>query len=108
MAETYGAVIQNNVSIDILSRVANALGYEITFEKRSALRQFVFNNQDRDDIVGDLCHDLLKDEEFHALSEESEQREKIIYIGAWHSHTQDAVAQLFQEYNGDVINYDEL
>lgn len=35
MAETYGAVIQNNVSIDILSRVANALGYGLLLRKEA-------------------------------------------------------------------------
>lgn len=97
-----------NVSIDILSKVASVLGYEISFDKRSPLRQFVFDNQERDDIVGDLCQDLLSDEEFLELTEESEQREKIINVGIWHSHIQDAVVQLFREYNGDIIDYDEM
>ncbi|MEI3467713.1 MAG: helix-turn-helix transcriptional regulator [Bacteroides intestinalis] len=43
-----------NVSIDILSKIANALGLEIALRNRSRLRQFVFDNQDRDDILGDL------------------------------------------------------
>lgn len=46
LAELCGISYQNitkiengkyNVSIDILSKVANALGYEISFEKRSSL-----------------------------------------------------------------------
>ena len=43
-----------NVSIDILSKIANALGLEIALRNRSRLRQFVFDNQDRDDVLGDL------------------------------------------------------
>ena len=43
-----------NVSIDILSKITNALGLEIALRNRSRLRQFVFDNQDRDDILGDL------------------------------------------------------
>lgn len=96
-----------NVSIDILSKIAGALGYEITFFKRSPLRQFVFDNQYRDDLIGDLCSDLLKDDEFLKLTEESEQREKIISVGSWHSHIQEAVVELFREYNGEQINFEE-
>lgn len=97
-----------NVSIDILSKIASALGREITFVDRSPLRQFIFDNQDRGDILGELCHDLLRDDSFLKLTEESEQRKKIVNIGAWHSEIQDAVVQLFREYNDEVIYYDEI
>lgn len=96
-----------NVSIDILSRVANAMGCEIAFVDRSPLRQFVFDNQYRDDLIGDLCSDLLRDEEFLELTEESEQKERIISLGFWHLHIQGAIIQLFREYNGEEIDFDE-
>lgn len=96
-----------NVSIDILSRVANAMGCEIAFVNRSLLRQFVFDNQMRDDVIGDLCSDLLKNKEFLDLTSENEQREKIINIGVNHPYIQDAIVQLFLEYNGEEINFKE-
>lgn len=96
-----------NVSIDILSRISNALGCEITLEKRTELKIFIINNQDRDDVLGDLCHDLLRDGEFLELKTEEEQREHIISVGNWHSHIQDSVIQLFKEYAGEDIHFDE-
>ena len=96
-----------NVSIDILSRVASAMGVELTFIERSPLRQFVFDNQERDDIVGDLCRDLLRDKDYLDLIDESEQKYMIVNIGNWHSHTQEAIIQLFREYNGEEIIFEE-
>ena len=83
------------------------MGCEIAFVDRSPLRQFVFDNQYRDDLIGDLCSDLLRDEEFLELTEESEQKERIISLGFWHLHIQGAIIQLFREYNGEEIDFDE-
>lgn len=83
------------------------MGCEIAFVNRSLLRQFVFDNQMRDDVIGDLCSDLLKNKEFLDLTSENEQREKIINIGVNHPYIQDAIAQLFLEYNGEEINFKE-
>ena len=97
-----------NVSIDILSKITDALCCEINLSERTPLKQFICENQDRDDIVGDLCSDLLRDKEFLELTEESRQRQKIINVGARHPHIQDAVMQLFIEYGGEVIDYEIL
>ena len=83
------------------------MGVELTFIERSPLRQFVFDNQERDDIVGDLCRDLLRDKDYLDLIDESEQKYMIVNIGNWHSHTQEAIIQLFREYNGEEIIFEE-
>lgn len=92
-----------NVSIDILSKVANTLGYEISFEERSDLKQFVIDNQDRDDIIGDLCKDLLTDNNFLLKKSEKEQREYILRLPILHHCVTDAVNDLFMEYSGEII-----
>lgn len=97
-----------NVSIDILSKITDALCCEKNLSERTPLKQFICENQDRDDIVGDLCSDLLRDKEFLELTEESRQKQKIINVGAKHPQIQDAVTLMFIEYSGETIGYKNM
>lgn len=97
-----------NVSIDILSKIADVLGIEISFEARSALKQFVIDNQDRDDLVGDLCKDLIKDNAFLHIKLEEEQRDYILRLPTLHHSITDAVNDFFKEYLEEVVNINEI
>lgn len=55
-----------------------------------------------------MCSDLLRDKEFLELTEESRQKQKIINVGTRHPQIRDAVMQLFIEYSGKVVDYDEI
>lgn len=97
-----------NVSIDILSKITDALECKIDFtDNKTKLKKFVLSNKDRDDIVGDLCSDLLRDEEFIWLRNEEEQRRRIKSIGYHHYHVQDAITEFFKEYSGEVIEFED-
>lgn len=97
-----------NVSIDILSKIADVLGIEISFEARSALKQFVIDNQDRDDLVGDLCKDLMNDNKFSLMKSEKEQRDYILRLPTLHHSITDAVNDFFKEYLGEVVNINDI
>lgn len=97
-----------NVSIDILSKITDALECKIDFtDNKTKLKKFVLSNKDRDDIVGDLCSDLLRDEEFIWLRNEEEQRRRIKSIGYHHYHVQDAITEFFKEYSGEVVDFED-
>lgn len=71
------------------------------------LKKFISNNKDRDDMVGDLCSDLMRDKEFKSLHTEDEQQEFIMIVGNIHEHIQDAIIQLFKEYSGEEVVFEE-
>lgn len=117
LAEISGVSYQNitkiengkyNVSISILSKIVNSLEYEISLiDKRTELKKFILANRNRGDMVGDLCYDLLRDDEFVTKRTEKEQRSHILVVGQWHYQIQEAVIQLFKEYSGEEIVYEE-
>lgn len=93
-----------NVSIDILSKITDALECKIDFtDNKTNLKKFVICNKDRGDIIGDLCSDLLRDEDFIWLRNEKEQRRQIITIGKLYPHTQNAIIAFFGEYSGEIV-----
>lgn len=97
-----------NVSIDILSKITDVLECKIDFtDNKTELKKFVLANKDRDDIVGDLCSDLLRDKEFIWLRSEEEQVERIKSVGYHHYHVQDAVTEFFKEYSGEVVDFED-
>lgn len=97
-----------NVSIDILSKIVSALECKIDFtDNKTNLKKFVLYNKERDDIVGDLCSELLRDDEFKWLRVEDEQRQHIITMGSFYSHVQDAVIAFFREYSGEVVGFED-
>lgn len=97
-----------NVSIDILSKIVSALECKIDFtDNKTNLKKFVIDNKDRGDVVGDLCSDLLSDDEFKWLRSEEEQRQHIIMVGSFLSHIQDAVTVFFREYSGEVVEFED-
>ena len=71
------------------------------------LGAFIIDNKDRDDIVGDLCNDLMRDKAFADFTKENEQKEYIIMVGHSHTHIQDSIVQLFKEYSGEEITFEE-
>lgn len=97
-----------NVSIDILSKIVRALECKIDFtDNKTNLKKFVIDNKDRDDVVGDLCSDLLRDEEFKWLRDEEEQRQYIIRVGYIHPNIQDAISEFLREYSGEFIEFED-
>ncbi|WP_301704785.1 helix-turn-helix domain-containing protein [uncultured Parabacteroides sp.] len=97
-----------NVGIDTISRIASILDVDIDFiDTKSCLKRFVVMNKDRNDPVGDLCTDLLRDPEFLVLRQENEQRERIILAGRLRLHLRMAIKELFEEYSGEEICFED-
>ena len=71
------------------------------------LKKFIANNKDRDDMVGDLCSDLMRDKKFKSLHTEDEKQEFIMIVGNIHEHIQDTIIQLFKEYSGEEVVFEE-
>lgn len=67
------------------------------------LKNFIIDNKNRKDKVGDICHDLLGDRDFTCLKSEEKQKSYIIGVGMKHCVTQDAIKTLFKEYSGQII-----
>lgn len=98
-----------------IEHFTKAFRYAMTVIKENAekgiyitnLKKFIANNKDRDDMVGDLCSDLMRDKEFKSLHTEDEQQEFIMIVGNIHEHIQDAIIQLFKEYSGEEVVFEE-
>ena len=105
LSEKYGYDVERFV--DAFMRAIMILKENIETEVITKLKYFILQNKDRDDIVGDLCSDLMRDEEFVSLKTEDEQREHLILLGNLHSHIQDSIIQLFEEYSGEEIEFEE-
>ena len=58
-------------------------------------------------MEGDLCRDLMRDKKFKSLHTEDEQQEFIMIVGNIHEHIQDAIIQLFKEYSGEEVVFEE-
>lgn len=97
-----------NVGYDILSNVVDALECKVDLiDNKTNLKKFIISNKDRDDVVGDLCSDLLRDDEFKWLRNEEEQRQHIIRVGYFHSHIQDVISEFFREYSGELVEFED-
>ena len=73
----------------------------------TSLKKFIMDNKDRDDLVGDICSDLLRDKEFTKLRNDYTRKNYIISVGLQHYAVQDAITLLFQEYSGEEVFLDE-
>ena len=73
---------------------------------KTLLVLFVEENKDRDDIVGDLCYDLSKDDLFYERTTESDQMSYIKYLPTKHGSHLDGVVKkfikLFKEYSREL------
>lgn len=67
------------------------------------LNNFIIKNEDRNDKIGDICSDLLRDEGFTCLNSEEKQKSYIIHVGFDNHVTRQAIKALFKEYSGEMI-----
>lgn len=66
-------------------------------------KNFIVKNEDRNDKIGDICSDLLRDEGFTCLNNEEKQKSYIVHVGTENHVTRQAIMALFKEYSGETI-----